>query len=133
MYSTAAKLKHLSNYICLNKDFISDLQSGGILLSIAGMGQAFSTPPFIRPPLTLPSRQMHLDHGDAVHSLTSIDFSMPGPLNGITSVLWQKNWYPLSCVVQSGPYHWHTNKYSFIVITKACSWPLTKVQEKTLW
>ena len=38
----------------------------------------------------------------------------------------------LSSVVLFGPHHWHRNKYSFNVITKAWLWSLTKVQKKKL-
>ena len=85
--SAAAKLQHSSHYTCHIKIF----KFSGIILSIAGMGQAFFTPSSIMPPLILPSRQMHLGHGDMVHSLTLIGLSMPGLLNGFIPASWQKN------------------------------------------
>ena len=83
-----AKLQHSTHYTCLIKVF----RFGGIILSIAGMGQAFFMPSSIMPPLTLPSRQTHLGHGDTVHSLTHIGLSVPGPLNGLIPASWLKNW-----------------------------------------
>ena len=83
----AAKLQHSSHYTCHIKIF----RFIGIILSIAGMGQAFVTPSSIMPPLILPSRQTHLGHGDMVHSLTPIGLSMPSPLNGFIPASWQKN------------------------------------------
>ena len=84
----AAKRQHSSHYTCGIKIF----RFSGIILSIAGMGQAFFTLSSIMPPLILPSRLTHLGHGDMVHSLTPIGLSIPGPLNGFYTSIMAKNW-----------------------------------------
>ena len=88
MYSACSS--QTAAFITLHLPY-QNLQIIGIILSIAGMGQAFFTPSSIMPPLILPSRQTHLGHGDMVHSLTPIGLSMPSPLNGFIPASWQKN------------------------------------------
>ena len=45
-----------------------------------------------------------------VLTLSPIGFSMPRPLNGVTSTSWQNNWCPLLSAPLFGLHHWHTNK-----------------------
>lgn len=101
MYSTAGKLKYLSHYISLNKDFRSD--TGGTLSLTAGTGQAYSILFFTIPPLTAASRPMLPGHGTVPHSSSLTGFSTCGSPNGLASASWQKNWSPASLVVLSEP------------------------------
>ena len=64
MYITAAKLKQLSHYTCLSKDFRSDqICIGGMPSFPYGTGQVFYRPLFIRPISITPSTLMPQDHG----------------------------------------------------------------------
>ena len=132
MYITAAKL---NTYLTtLTSPKTSDpICIGGTPLLPYGMGQVYYMPFSIKPTLIALSRLMRPGHGGVMHSSTLTGFSMLGALNGLQLISWQKNWFPSSLAVLSGPHYWHISKHNFNVITKAWSQPSTKVHQKTEW
>ena len=90
MYITTAKLKQLSHYNCLNKDFRYDLHWWNAFVSIWNR-TSFLQNLSIRPILIAPSKLIPQDHGAVVHLLPSLVLVC---FNYWMDSIWLKSWYP---------------------------------------
>ena len=62
---------------------------------------------------------------------TPIGFSMPRPLNSLTSISWEKQLVPyLSSIAPFGPHHWHTSKCENLGFR--CTYQANKTKPKPL-
>ena len=131
MYSTATKLKQLSHYTRLNKDFRSDLHWWHAFVTIWN-GTSF---------LHAPSHQANFDctiQTDASGSWGCGAFFYPHWFQ----YAWPAEWAPInimakelvpiiiSCAIWAGPPYLHTSKHNFNAIIKAWSLPSTKAYQK---